>query len=87
MYAMYVMMTYLTNVWKIGFTRAAAIVNVFWGSVIISPLFLIFIVDTILGHYWMLLISSFSFSAVKIDLDPLNQPTCVYIHSLFMCIK
>ncbi|XP_057808098.1 protein NRT1/ PTR FAMILY 5.5-like [Salvia miltiorrhiza] len=62
-YAMYVMMAYLTNVWKLGFTRAAAIVNVFWGVVAILPLFLAFLVETLTGNYWMLLLSSFSYSA------------------------
>ncbi|KAK4478498.1 hypothetical protein RD792_013975 [Penstemon davidsonii] len=47
------MMAYLTNVWKIGFTHAAAIVNVFWGVVTASPLFLAYIVETIMGNYWM----------------------------------
>ncbi|KAI3474190.1 hypothetical protein Pfo_028978 [Paulownia fortunei] len=55
MYAMYVMMAYLTNVWKLDFTHAAAIVNVFWGVVTVLPLLLAFIVDTIMGNYWMLL--------------------------------
>ncbi|KAL7136278.1 hypothetical protein ABFS83_10G018800 [Erythranthe nasuta] len=63
MYAMYVMMSYLTNVWKIGFTHATAIVNIFWGVVSLSPLFLSFIADTFTGNYWMLLLSSFSYSA------------------------
>ncbi|XP_011094986.1 protein NRT1/ PTR FAMILY 5.5 isoform X2 [Sesamum indicum] len=63
MYAMYVMMAYLTNVWKLGFTHAAAIVNIFWGVVTVLPLLLAFLVDTILGNYWMLLISSFAYSA------------------------
>ncbi|XP_047961343.1 protein NRT1/ PTR FAMILY 5.5-like isoform X1 [Salvia hispanica] len=63
MYAMYMMMAYLTNVWKLGFTRAAAIVNVFWGVTTILPLPLAFLVETITGNYWMLLLSSFSYSA------------------------
>lgn len=65
MYAMYMMMAYLTNVWKFGFTRAAAIVNVFWGVTTILPLPLAFLAETITGNYWMLLLSSFSYSAVK----------------------
>ncbi|KAL2500552.1 Protein NRT1/PTR FAMILY 5.5 [Forsythia ovata] len=63
LYAMYIMMAYLTDVWKLSFTRAAAIVNVFWGVVGILPLLLQFIVDTVMGNYWMLLISSFAYSA------------------------
>ncbi|KAL2480469.1 Protein NRT1/PTR FAMILY 5.5 [Abeliophyllum distichum] len=59
---MYIMMAYLTNVWKLGFTRAAAILNVFWGLVATLPLLLKFLVDTLIGHYWMLLISSISYT-------------------------
>ncbi|KAL9152989.1 hypothetical protein ABFS82_10G019200 [Erythranthe guttata] len=62
-YAMYVMMSYLTNVWKIGFTHAAAIVNIFWGIVYLSPFVLSFVANTFTGNYWMLLLSSFSCSA------------------------
>ncbi|KAH6777728.1 hypothetical protein C2S53_013421 [Perilla frutescens var. hirtella] len=62
-YAMYVMMAYLTNVWKLGFTRAAAIVNVFWGVVSIQPLPLTYLAETIIGNYWILLLSTFSYSA------------------------
>lgn len=65
-YAMYVMMAYLTTVWDLSFTKATAIVNVFWGSVAVSPLLLTFIVDTILGNYWMLLTSSVAYSVVSI---------------------
>ncbi|KAL3826084.1 hypothetical protein ACJIZ3_022113 [Penstemon smallii] len=62
------MMSYLTNVWKIGFTRAAAIVNAFWGLVAALPLFLKFTVDSIIGNYWMLLISSIAYTII-IPLD------------------
>ncbi|KAG8377009.1 hypothetical protein BUALT_Bualt09G0123600 [Buddleja alternifolia] len=71
-YAMYVMMAYLTNVWELGFTHAAAIVNIFWGVVMLSPLPLAYIVDTIMGNYLMLLLSSVAYSVVKI-LNPFNQ--------------
>ncbi|KAL8526345.1 hypothetical protein ACS0TY_015533 [Phlomoides rotata] len=73
MYAMYVMMEYLTNVWKLGFTHAAAIVNIFWGVVSVSPLLLAYIVDTIMGCYWMLLLSSVSFS-VGLGLLTMSTP-------------
>ncbi|CAA0836305.1 Protein NRT1/ PTR FAMILY 5.5 [Striga hermonthica] len=36
-YAMYIMMTYLTDVWDLGFTHAVAIVNVFWGCRLVIP--------------------------------------------------
>ncbi|KAL3826077.1 hypothetical protein ACJIZ3_022106 [Penstemon smallii] len=73
-YAMYIMMAYLTNVWKIGFTHAATIVNIFWGVVKVLPLFLKFIVDSITGNYWMLLISSFSYS-VGLGFLTMSTPT------------
>ncbi|CAI9782400.1 unnamed protein product [Fraxinus pennsylvanica] len=63
MYAMYMMMQYLTTVWKLGFTPAAAILNVFWGLVGTLPLLLQFLVDTVMGNYRMLFISSISYSA------------------------
>ncbi|KAK1561818.1 hypothetical protein Q3G72_001257 [Acer saccharum] len=62
MYAMWMMMTYLTNVWKLGFTHAAAIVNFFWGIVLMLPVVIQFLVDTIIGNYWMLVVSSFAYS-------------------------
>ncbi|KAG8377007.1 hypothetical protein BUALT_Bualt09G0123400 [Buddleja alternifolia] len=63
MYTLFIMMTYLTNVWKLGFTHAAAIINVFWGLSLTLPLLLKFIVDTISGNFWMLLISSIAYCA------------------------
>ncbi|XP_073156753.1 protein NRT1/ PTR FAMILY 5.5-like isoform X2 [Henckelia pumila] len=72
-YAIYVMMAYLTNVWDFSFTKAAAIVNVFWGFVLVSPLFLTYIVDTILGNYWMVLISSVAYS-VGLGLLAMSTP-------------
>lgn len=64
-FAIWMMMTYLTNVWKIGFTQAASIVNFFWGVVLMMPMAMQFLIDTIIGNYWMLLLSSFAFSAVS----------------------
>jgi peptide/histidine transporter 3/4 len=52
------MMTYLTNVWGLDITRAAAIVNVFVGLQFIMPVGMAFLVDAFLGHYRMLLLSS-----------------------------
>ncbi|KAL7195130.1 hypothetical protein ACSBR1_035363 [Camellia fascicularis] len=45
MYAMWMMMLYLTNVWKLNFTHAAAIINVFWGLMAIMLLPIQFLVD------------------------------------------
>ncbi|XP_050243862.1 protein NRT1/ PTR FAMILY 5.5-like isoform X2 [Quercus robur] len=61
-YALFVMMQYLTNVWKLNFTHAAAIVNVFSGVATIMPVGMAFLVDAFMGDYWMLLLSSLAYS-------------------------
>ncbi|XP_042486390.1 protein NRT1/ PTR FAMILY 5.5 isoform X2 [Macadamia integrifolia] len=60
-YALWVMQTYLTNVWKMSITNAAAIVNVFTGVSTLLPLALTFLMDTFFGNFWMLLFSSLSY--------------------------
>ncbi|KAK6943529.1 Proton-dependent oligopeptide transporter family, partial [Dillenia turbinata] len=69
MYALWMMMTYLTNVWKLDLTHAAAIINVFMGVVGILPIGTAFLVDTLLGNFWMLLLSSLSYSMVGFSLS------------------
>ncbi|KAL3536498.1 hypothetical protein ACH5RR_004959 [Cinchona calisaya] len=59
-YAMWMLMIYLTDVWKLTFTHSAGIVNVYMGLIGIMPLIIQFTIDTIMGNYWMLLFSSFS---------------------------
>lgn len=82
-YAMYIMMTYLTDVWKLGFTHAAGILNVFWGVAAILPILQAFIVDTIMGNYWMLLIASMAYSA-GLGLLSMSTPP-VLAHSMGTC--
>uniref|UniRef100_A0A2N9FAI1 Uncharacterized protein n=1 Tax=Fagus sylvatica TaxID=28930 RepID=A0A2N9FAI1_FAGSY len=62
LYAIFVMMTYLTNVWGLTITHAAAIVNVFTGVAAIMPIGMAFLVDTFMGDKWMLLLSSIAYS-------------------------
>ena len=69
MYAMSVMVKYLTEVWKLTYTQASAIVNIFWGIVAILPFTLQYIVDTFMGNFWMVLISSFAYSLVSPHLN------------------
>lgn len=64
-YVMWIMPTYLTNVWKLGFTRAAGIMNVTNGLAKVLPLVFSLIVDCGLGNYWMLLLSSVSYAIVS----------------------
>ncbi|XP_075637384.1 protein NRT1/ PTR FAMILY 5.5-like [Castanea sativa] len=61
-YALFVMMPYLTTVWNLNITRAAAIVNVFYGVASIMPIGMAFLVDAFIGDYWMLLLSSLAYS-------------------------
>lgn len=61
-YVMWIMQTYLTDVWKIGFTHAAGIMNVYTGLTKFLPLIFFIFVDAGLGNYWMLLLSSTAFS-------------------------
>ncbi|KAL9152991.1 hypothetical protein ABFS82_10G019300 [Erythranthe guttata] len=63
LYMLWLLMAYLTDVWKPGLTHAATIVNVFWGLYAVFPLLHAFLADTILGNYWMIFISNISFSA------------------------
>ncbi|KAK7818830.1 protein nrt1/ ptr family 5.5 [Quercus suber] len=44
-YALFVMTPYLTNVWSLNITHAAAIVNVFSGAATIMPIGMAFLVD------------------------------------------
>ncbi|CAL5422697.1 unnamed protein product [Camellia sinensis] len=60
-YAMWVMMTYLTNVWKINLTHATGIINIWGGIASIMPLGFAFLVDMFIGHYAMLLFSSIAY--------------------------
>ncbi|KAK9986062.1 hypothetical protein SO802_031013 [Lithocarpus litseifolius] len=61
-YALFVMMPFLTTVWNLNITRAAAIVNVFSGVATIMPIGMAFLVDAFMGDYWMLLLSSLAYS-------------------------
>ncbi|CDP06505.1 unnamed protein product [Coffea canephora] len=60
-YAMWMLMIYLTDVWKLAFTHSAGIINVYMGLTGIMPLFMQFIADTVMGNYWMLLFSSLAY--------------------------
>ncbi|KAF8391983.1 hypothetical protein HHK36_022323 [Tetracentron sinense] len=61
-YTMWVLMTYLTDVWKFSITHAAAIVNVYSGLVGIMPIGMAFLLDHCLGSYWMVVLSSLTYS-------------------------
>ncbi|KAL6278083.1 hypothetical protein ACE6H2_021684 [Prunus campanulata] len=67
-------MAYLTDAWKLNLKHAAAIVNLFWGMVAIMPVGLQFVVDTFIGYYWVVLLSSFSYIAGLGFLSMLTPP-------------
>ncbi|XP_047309620.1 protein NRT1/ PTR FAMILY 5.5-like [Impatiens glandulifera] len=62
LYVMWMMMLYLTNVWKLGFTHAAGIVNIFTGAWTMMLLPMQYLVDTFMGSYIILFLSSISYS-------------------------
>ncbi|KAL7195128.1 hypothetical protein ACSBR1_035361 [Camellia fascicularis] len=64
-YAMWVMMTYLTNVWRINLTHTARIISIWGGIASIMPIGFAFLVDTFMGHYAMLLFSSIAYTIVS----------------------
>ncbi|CAI9105466.1 OLC1v1004394C1 [Oldenlandia corymbosa var. corymbosa] len=57
-YVMWIMQKYLTDVWKLGFTHAAGIMNVASGLPKVLPLLFCYFVDAGLPNKWMLLLSS-----------------------------
>ncbi|XP_051131171.1 protein NRT1/ PTR FAMILY 5.5-like [Andrographis paniculata] len=61
-FALFVMQNYLTDVWKLSFTHAAGILNIWNGINMILPVFFLFLVDVVLGNFGMLLISSIAYS-------------------------
>ncbi|XP_047324184.1 protein NRT1/ PTR FAMILY 5.5-like [Impatiens glandulifera] len=60
-YATWTLMIYLTSVWNLNLTYAAAIVNVFKGSVKLMAIAMKFLIDTYTGHFFMLLFTSISY--------------------------
>ncbi|EPS67428.1 hypothetical protein M569_07346, partial [Genlisea aurea] len=62
-FALFVMQDYLTKVWNLDVTRAAAILNI-WGAIAkILPLILLLLLDSSTGNFWMLTFSSILCSA------------------------
>ncbi|XP_050369216.1 protein NRT1/ PTR FAMILY 5.5-like [Argentina anserina] len=61
-YAMSIMITYLNSVWKFNLTDAAAVVNVYAGAVAVMPLGMLLLVDTLIGSYWLIILSSCAYT-------------------------
>ncbi|XP_047947418.1 protein NRT1/ PTR FAMILY 5.5-like [Salvia hispanica] len=72
-FALFVMQDYLTDVWNLSFTHAAGILNIWNGiSLVLQPFFLI-LVDSVLGNFAMLVVSSTAYS-VGIGLVTMSTP-------------
>ncbi|KAK1399417.1 hypothetical protein POM88_009280 [Heracleum sosnowskyi] len=56
---MWVMQTYLTNVWNLSVSHAAGIVNVWNGLTFFLPIPFAFFADSFLGNFYMLMFSCF----------------------------
>ncbi|KAI3676302.1 hypothetical protein L1987_85907 [Smallanthus sonchifolius] len=61
-FAMYIMMNYLTNVWNLSTTHAAGIINIWNGITPVLAFTFAFIVDTFMGDFYMLVLSSIAYS-------------------------
>ncbi|XP_023760067.1 protein NRT1/ PTR FAMILY 5.5 [Lactuca sativa] len=61
-FAMYVMVNYLTNVWNLNSTHAAGIINIWNGITPALTIVFAFVVDTFMGDYYMLLLSSTAYT-------------------------
>lgn len=57
-FAFFSMQTYLTEVWSLSFTHAAAILNIWGGISWILPVFFLFLAEARIGHFKMIVISS-----------------------------
>lgn len=65
-YAMWIMQTYLTDVWKLSPAHAVGIQNVYGGLTKALPLLFILGVDSLTrGNFWMLAFSSTTYSVVS----------------------
>nr|XP_027097047.1 protein NRT1/ PTR FAMILY 5.5-like isoform X1 [Coffea arabica] len=78
-YVTWIMQKYLTDVWDVGFTRAAGIMNVYTGLSKTVPLFLFLFVDCGMDNFWILLVSSIAFST---GLGFLSMSTPPVLHKL-----
>ncbi|KAI3675316.1 hypothetical protein L1987_84905 [Smallanthus sonchifolius] len=74
LFAIFVMMNFLTNVWNLSITQAAAIINIFYGITQTLIIVFAFLVDAFLGDFYMLLLSSIAYS-IGLGLLSLSTPT------------
>ncbi|XP_017241010.1 protein NRT1/ PTR FAMILY 5.5 [Daucus carota subsp. sativus] len=70
---MWVMQTYLTDVWQLGVSHAAGIINVWNGITFFLPIPFAFFADSFLGNFYTLLISCFA-DAIGLGVLTLSTP-------------
>lgn len=75
---MWVMQTYLTNVWKLSVTHAAGIINVWNGVTFFLMIPFSFFADSILGNLYTLLFSGI--------VDTIVSSAVVYVHIILKCV-
>ncbi|XP_073155887.1 protein NRT1/ PTR FAMILY 5.5-like [Henckelia pumila] len=73
-YAVFVLQNYLTDVWKLSFTHAAGIINIYGGVSFVLPVFFLILVDAFVGHFQMLVFSSVAYS-LGIGFISMSTPT------------
>ncbi|KAM2468137.1 hypothetical protein PS1_009866 [Malus domestica] len=66
LYTMSILTTYLTGVWNLSITQAAAVVNLYSGIAAIMPAITTRIADCLRDSYFMLWLSRFAFICVSI---------------------
>ncbi|KAM0061219.1 putative proton-dependent oligopeptide transporter family, MFS transporter superfamily [Helianthus debilis subsp. tardiflorus] len=72
-FAMFVMMNYLTNVWKLSTTHAAGIINIWNGITPVLAFAFAFFFDAFIGDFYMLVFSSIAYS-VGLGLLSMSTP-------------
>ncbi|KAK9054973.1 hypothetical protein SSX86_026052 [Deinandra increscens subsp. villosa] len=72
-FAMYVMMNYLTNVWNLSITHAAGIINIWNGITPVLAFVFAFFVDSFMGDFYMVVISSIAY-CVGLGLLSMSTP-------------
>ncbi|XP_057807967.1 protein NRT1/ PTR FAMILY 5.5-like [Salvia miltiorrhiza] len=77
----FIMQTYFTDVWKLSFTNAATILNIWGGLYRILPFFFLFLADTLLGNLVTLALSGISSTAGIVLITVATAPVFGHIVS------
>ncbi|XP_057808023.1 protein NRT1/ PTR FAMILY 5.6-like [Salvia miltiorrhiza] len=77
----FIMQTYFTSVWKLSFTNAATILNIWGGFYRILPFFFLFLADTLLGNLVTLALSGISSTAGIVLITVATAPVFGHIVS------